>query len=64
MHEQDPGTKEILAHQQHYVPQITVLSVDSRIFASDEESVDDDLRQYFMSLVGAMAWLILTMPAI
>ena len=30
----------------------------------DDEAADDDLRQYFMSLVGAMAWLILTMPAI
>ena len=56
MHEQDPGTKEILAHQQHYVPQITAISVDSKTFASDDEAADDDLRQYFMSLVGAMAW--------
>ena len=30
----------------------------------DEEPADEDLSQLFMSLVGALAWLILTMPSI
>ena len=64
MHEQDPNTKEILAHQKHYVPQTNAISADSKSFASDDEAADDDLRHFFMSLVGALAWLILTMPAI
>ena len=64
MHEQDPKTREIWAHQQHYVPQINAISIDSQHFRRDEELADDDTRQLFMSLVGALAWLILTMPAI
>ena len=32
--------------------------------SSDDEAADDDSRQLFMSLVGALAWLILTMPSI
>ena len=31
MHHQDPSTKEILALQKHYVPQINAISVDSKI---------------------------------
>ena len=63
-HEQDPETKDIWAHQQHYVPQINSISLDSKSFVRDEETADSDSRQLFMSLVGALAWLILTMPAI
>ena len=64
MHEQEEITKEIWAHQQHYVPQISEILVDSKTFTSDDEKADEDLRALFMSLVGALAWLILTMPAI
>ena len=64
MHEQDEITKEIWAHQQHYVPQINEIALESKHFVCDEDKADDDLRQLFMSLVGALAWLILTMPAI
>ncbi|MDA8583864.1 hypothetical protein N9L68_06505 [bacterium] len=46
------------------MPQIIAIRVDSRTFASDDAAADDDLRQCFMSLVGALAWLILTAPAI
>ena len=30
----------------------------------DEHPADEDMRQLYMSLVGALAWLIMTMPAI
>ena len=55
MHEQDPSTKDMPAHQQHYVPHIAAISVDCRTFAIDDEAADDDLRQSFTSLVGALA---------
>ena len=55
---------EITAHQQHYVPHIGEIELDSIAFARDEDSADDDVRQLYMSLVGALAWLILSVPAI
>ena len=64
MHEQDPQTFEAWAHQQHYIPQINAILVDAKALAPDDEPADDDMKQLFMSLVGAFAWLILTMPAI
>ena len=30
----------------------------------DEHPADEDMKQLYMSLVGAMAWLIMTMPAV
>ena len=64
MHEQDPSTFEVWTHQHHYVPQIKEIPVDAKALVPDEEPADEDLSQLFMSLVGALAWLILTMPSI
>lgn len=64
MHEQKENTFEATAHQQHYVPQINQIELDSIAFARDEDPADDDVRQLYMSLVGALAWLILSVPAI
>ena len=64
MHEQDPSTFEVWSHQHHYVPQIKEIPVDAKALVPDEEPADEDLSQLFMSLVGALAWLILTMPSI
>ena len=55
MHEQDPVTFEVWTHQHHYVPQIKEIPADAK---------NEDLMQLFMSLVGALAWLVLTMPSI
>ena len=38
--------------------------MDAKALVPDEEPADEDLTQLFMSLVGALAWLILTMPSI
>ena len=51
-------------HQQHYLPQIKEIPVDAKALVPDEEPADEDLGQLFMSLVGALAWLILTIPII
>ena len=64
MHEQDPTTMEVWTHQHHYVPQIKEIPVDTKALVPDEEPADEDMAQLFMSLVGALAWLILTMPSI
>ena len=64
MHEQDEATFEIWTHQQHYVPQIRELFADKAALLGDDETADEDLKALFMSLVGALAWLVLTMPCI
>ena len=64
MHEQDPSTFEVWTHQHHYVPQIKEIPVDAKALVPDEEPADEDLSQLFMSLVGALAWLVLTMPCL
>ena len=64
MHEQNPQTFEVWTHQQHYVPQINEIPCDMKALVPDEHPAEDDMRQLYMSLVGAMAWLIMTMPAI
>ena len=38
--------------------------MDTKALVPDEQAADEDLTQMFMSLVGALAWLTLTMPAI
>ena len=64
MHEQNPQTYEIWTHQQHYIPQVNKIPVDKKALVPDEHPADDDMKQLFMSLVGALAWLIMTMPSI
>ena len=64
MHEQDAKTGEVWTHQQRYIPQIKDIPIDKKAVVPDEQPADDDTKQLFMSLVGALAWLILTMPCI
>ena len=64
MHEQDPQTCEVWTHQQHYLPQIKEIPCDLKALVGDEVPADEDMKAMFMSLVGALAWLVLTMPAI
>ena len=45
------------------MPQINPIPVASKTFVRDDQAVDDDLKALCMPLVGAFAWLILTMPA-
>ena len=63
MHEQSKGCTEVWTHQQHYVPQIKQITIGDRHIA-DDEVADDDMKQLYMPLVGALAWLILTMPSV
>jgi len=46
------------------VPQITEIFCDLNALVSDDTPADEDMTAMFMSLVGALAWLVLTMPAI
>ena len=64
LHEQNPTTYEVWTHQQHYAPQINEIPVDLKALVPDEHPADEDMKQLYMSLVGAVAWLIMTMPAI
>lgn len=64
MHEHNEKTNDIHAHQRHYVSQINAIAVGSKKLGCDDELADDELRQCYMSFVGALAWLILRMLAI
>lgn len=64
MHQKGLKTIEIWVHQQHNVPQAKETTVASNTFVRNGEPADEDLRALFMSSVGALAWLILTMPAV
>ena len=57
MHEQDPQTFVVCAPDQRS-------PVRHKTLVPDEHPADDDMKQLHMSIVGAMAWLIMTMPAI
>ena len=64
MHEQMPQTFEVWTHQRHYLLQIKETPIDVKALVPDEEPADEDLGQLFMSLVCALAWLVLTIPSI
>ena len=46
------------------MPQIRELPADTKALVPDEHPADEDMKQLYMSLVGAMVWLIMTMPFI
>ena len=46
------------------MPQIKEIPCDLKALVSNETLADEDMTALFMSLVGALAWLVLTMPAI
>ena len=64
MHESTADGSEVWTHQQHYVGQIKAIPIGRQAFENDAKAADDDMKQLYMSLVGALAWLVLTMPAI
>ena len=64
MHESNADNSAVWTHQQHYVPQIKEIPIAGNALQRDEEVADEDLRALFMSIVGALAWLVLTIPAI
>ena len=64
MHKQGAKTGEVWTHQQHYIPQIKEIPIDAKALVPDEQPADEDTKQLLMSLVGALALLILTMPCI
>ena len=63
-HEQDPATGEVRMHQATYVKQLRLICLDAVATAGAEQPVDDDLRGCFCTLLGGVAWLCLTSPAI
>ena len=63
MHEQTPNTFEVWTRRQHYAHQVKEILADAKALVPDEQVADEDLQQLFMSCVGALAWLTLTMPA-
>ena len=63
-HHQDPVTKEIYTHQQHCVPQILKIDESRFAFAADETDATEAGQSAYMSIVGALAWLLVTIPAI
>ena len=46
------------------MPQVKEIPCDLKALVSDDEPADEDMAAMFMSLVGALAWLVLTIPAI
>ena len=46
------------------MPQIKEIPIAGHALQKDEAEADEDLRALYMSLVGALAWLVLTIPAI
>jgi len=64
LHERDPKTFEIWTHQRHYVEQLRPMSADAYAGRSKESAVSKQTHGTYMSLLGAIAWLTQTMPAI
>ena len=64
MHEQDPVSKEIWTHQKHYVKQLKPIATERYCVAKAEEPVSEATHVAFRLLLGAIAWLTLTMVAV
>jgi len=64
VHERDARTGEFWIHQHHSVKQLREIDVSRYSFENDEADVPEEIHQLFMSLVGALAWLTLTMATI
>ena len=55
--------KCIRAHQGNYIKQMREMSLDSHALANVDVQVTLDQHATYMSLVGALAWCVLTIPA-
>ena len=62
--EQNLAEHYIRSHQGNYIRQIREMSVDSAALANPETDCDIDQHATYLSLVGALAWCVLTIPAI
>ena len=62
--EQNLAEHCIRSHQGNYIRQIREMSVDSSALAVPETDCDIDQHATYLSLVGALAWCVLTIPAI
>ena len=63
MHGQNPETRKIRTHQQHYVRQLKAINVVYSV-SNERDIVSASTPSAFMSLLGAIAWLTQTMLAI
>ncbi|CAK0838336.1 unnamed protein product [Prorocentrum cordatum] len=61
MHEQDPVTKAIWTHQQHYVQQLRPLQADQYAMENEDGQVSAESHAAYMSLLGGIAWMTQTM---
>ena len=61
MHEQDPKTKQIWTHQQHYVKQLKTINDAEYSVSHATDAVSVATYASFRSLLGAIAWLTQTM---
>ncbi|CAK0852886.1 unnamed protein product, partial [Prorocentrum cordatum] len=64
MHEQDPVTKAIWTHQQHYVQQLRPLQEDQYVMENEDGQVSVESHAAYMSLLGGIAWMTQTMAPI
>ena len=64
MHVQVPTTLEVGTLQHHHVPQIRQTPTGKAARAADDQPADAEAMALYMSLVGALAWLILPLPSI
>ena len=63
-YEQDLVAKHVRTHQGNYIKQIREMSLDSHALANLDSVANVDQHATYMSLVGALAWCVLTIPAI
>ena len=62
--EQNLAEHYIRSHQGNYIRQVREMTVDSAALANPETDCDKDQHATYLSLVGALAWCVLTIPAI
>ncbi len=64
MHEQDKQSKQVRLHQDHYVRQLRPMSLDEVAMVDDDDDASPAFKATFLSIVGGLAWCLLTCPAV
>ena len=59
-HEQDPQTGQVYTHQNHYVKELSEVVVSHLDMSDPEAHVDERTHESYWSLLGALAWLLMT----
>ena len=59
-HVQDPVTKSIWTHQEHYVQELSVIPLDDKDTTDGESKATETESEAFRSLLGALMWLLAT----